>query len=185
MTLRELRLSDAPALHRIARCPDVACHTWPAPNDTAAFERFIEWSWAERAAGTYVCFGIVRDGTTDASGLFELRQMQPGFFRGELGCLIDPALWGTGVFQASARLVLAFAFETMGVHRIAVRAAVDNVRSNVAMHKLGARKEGILRAAFVRDGRYVDQQLWAIVAGLDACIDPGERGTSADLSLSA
>jgi hypothetical protein len=44
----------------------------------------------------------------------------------------------------------------------------DNVRSNVALHKLGARKEGILRAAFVRDGRHVDQQLWAIVAGLDA-----------------
>ena len=175
VSLRELRRSDAAALHRIARCPDVARHTWPAPPDVAAFERFIEWTWAERAAGTYVCFGIVRDGATEPSGLFELRQMQPGFFRAELGCLIDPALWGTGLFQASARLMLEFAFETIGVHRIEARAAVDNVRSNVAMHRLGARKEGILRAAFVRDGRHVDQQLWAIVAGLDACVGPGAR----------
>ena len=30
------------------------------------------------------------------------------------------------------------------------RTALDNVRSNVAMSRLGARKEGILRAAFVR-----------------------------------
>lgn len=172
VTLRELRRSDAEALHRIARCPDVARHMWPAPPDVAAFERFIEWTCVERAAGRYVCFGIVPDGATEASGLFELRQMQPGFFRGELGCLMDPALWGTGLFQGAARLMLDFAFGVMGVHRIEARTAADNVRSNVAMRKLGARNEGMLRAAFVRDGSFVDQQLWAIVAGLDACVDP-------------
>jgi ribosomal-protein-alanine N-acetyltransferase len=186
VTLRELRASDAAALHRIAQSPDVARHTWPAPPDVASFERFIEWTWAERAAGRYVCFAIVPAGATEASGLFELRQMQPGFFRGELGSLMDPALWGSGLFLAAARLMLDFAFRVIGVHRIEARAAVDNVRSNVVLSKLGARKEGILRAAFVRDGRYVDQQLWAIVAGLDACIGPNsDSGSSEDLSLSA
>jgi ribosomal-protein-alanine N-acetyltransferase len=170
VTLRELRRSDAAALQRIARCPDVARHTWPAPHDVEAFERFIEWTRAERAAGRYVCFGIVPDGATDASGLFELRQMQPGFFRGELGCIMDPALWGTGLFQAGARLLLEFAFGIVGVQRIEARTSVDNVRSNMAMSRLGARKEGVLRAAFVCDGKHVDQHLWAIVAGLDKCV---------------
>ena len=170
VTLRELRRSDAAALQRIARCPDVARHTWPAPHDVKAFERFIEWARTERAAGRYVCFGIVPDGATDASGLFELRQMQPGFFRGELGCIMDPTLWGTGLFQAAARLMLEFAFGIVGVHRIEARTSVDNVRSNMAMSRLGARKEGLLRAAFVSDGRHVDQHLWAIVSGLDECV---------------
>jgi RimJ/RimL family protein N-acetyltransferase len=53
------------------------------------------------------------------------------------------------------------------VHRIETRARVDNLRSNMALHTMGARHEGTLRAAFINDGHYVDQHLWAIVGGLD------------------
>ena len=184
VSLRELRRSDGAALHHIARTPEVVRHTWPPPQDVEAFERFIEWTWAERAAGTYICFGIVPNGATEARGLFELRQMQPGFFRGELGCIMDPALWGTGLFQSAARLMLDFAIGIMGVHRIEARTAVDNVRSNVAMSRLGARKEGVLRGAFVSGGRYEDQHLWALVAGIDGCVGssvPGDRPAAAAL----
>jgi RimJ/RimL family protein N-acetyltransferase len=41
--------------------------------------------------------------------------------------------------------------------------SVDNPRGNAALRKIGARKEGRLRAAFEHEGRYVDQYLWAIV----------------------
>ena len=176
VTLRELRRSDAAALHHIARSPEVVRHTWPPPQDVEAFERFIEWTWAERAAGAYICFGIVPNGGAEARGLFELRQMQPGFFRAELGCIMDPALWGTGLFQSAARLMIDFAIGSMGVHRIEARTAVDNVRSNVAMSRLGARKEGVLRAAFVSGGRYEDQHLWALVAGVDGCVGSSVTG---------
>ena len=36
--LRELRMSDAASLYRVARCPDVARYTWPAPPAVDAFE---------------------------------------------------------------------------------------------------------------------------------------------------
>ena len=167
VVLRELRRSDAPALYRIVRSPEGVPYTWPPPPTLKAFERFIEWTWTERAAGKYLCFGIVPQGATEAAGLFELRQTQPGFFRGELGFFMDPALWGTGLFSEAARLMLDFAIRVVGVHRIEARASVDNARSNTALRKLGARKEGVLRAAFACDGKFIDQNLWAIVAGLD------------------
>jgi len=167
VVLRELRLADAASLYRVVRCPDVARHMWPAPPGVDAFERFIEWTWAERAAGKYMSFGIVPRGATEAVGLFELRQMQPGFFRGELGFFIDPAVSGTGLFSEAARLMLDFSFQVVGVHRIEARATVDNQRSNMALRRLGARKEGTLRAAFISEGKYVDQHLWAIVSGLE------------------
>jgi RimJ/RimL family protein N-acetyltransferase len=166
--LRELRMSDAPSLYRVARCPEVARYTWPAPPAVAAFERFIEWTWAERAAGKYMGFAIHPQGATEAAGLFELRQMQPGFFRAELGFFIDPATWGTGLFNEAAQLVLDFAFQVVGVHRVEARATVDNLRSNRALQRLGAQQEGILRAAFVSNGKLVDQYLWAIVSRLDS-----------------
>ena len=167
VVLRELRVLDADSLHRVAACPDVSRYMWPAPSGIDAFERFIEWTWTERAAGKYVCFGIVPRGATEAAGLFELRQMQPGFFRAELGFFMDPASWGTGLFFDAAGLLLDYAFRVIGVHRIEARAAVDNVRSNAALRRLGAHREGTLRAAFVCDGKLVDQHLWDIVRGLD------------------
>jgi ribosomal-protein-serine acetyltransferase len=72
------------------------------------------------------------------------------------------------VFDRAARLLVDFATAVLGVHRIEARASVDNARSNAALRKFGARREGRLRAAFAREGRYVDQNLWAIIAGLDA-----------------
>jgi RimJ/RimL family protein N-acetyltransferase len=167
VVLRELRLSDAASLYRVAHSPDVARYTWPAPPAVEDLKRFIEWTWTERAAGKYVAYGIVPPGANEAVGLFELRQMQPGFFRAELGFFLDPAAWGTGLFSEAAPLLLDCAFRVIGVHRIEARTTVDNVRSNMALRKLGARQEGTLRAAFVRDGKSVDQHVWAIVGGLD------------------
>ena len=89
--------------------------------------------------------------------------MQPGFFRGELGFVMAQRLWGRGAFVEGARLVLDFAFRVVKVRRIEARAAIDNERGNAALRKIGARREGRLKGAFVRDGVAVDQFLWAIL----------------------
>src|SRR3977135_4026213 len=78
VVLRELRALDAASLYRVGSCPDVSRYMWPAPSRVGAFGRVTDWTWAERAAGKYVCFGVVPRGATEAAGLFELRQMQPG-----------------------------------------------------------------------------------------------------------
>ena len=163
VALRELRRPDAPALFRIARSPEVTRYTWPAPTSVDEFTRFIEWTWAERAAGKYVGFGIVPHGRSGAAGLFELRQMQPGFFRAELGFFLERGLWGSGVFNEAARLLLDFSSRVLKVHRVEARVAVDNDRSNAALERLGAVHEGVLRAAFIRGEAYVDQNLWALL----------------------
>jgi len=136
---------------------------WAPPPNAAAFAQFIEWAHAERSTGKYVCYGIVPQGETDAAGVFELRQLQPNFLRGELGFVMAPRLWGRGVFPEGARLLLDFAFGTMNVHRIEARSAVDNARGNAALQKLGASREGRLRDAFWHDDHYVDQFLWSIL----------------------
>jgi RimJ/RimL family protein N-acetyltransferase len=62
-----------------------------------------------------------------------------------------------------ARQVIDFAFGSIGVHRLEARASVENGRGNGALRKLGAVQEGVLRRAFLRDGRYHDQVLWSLI----------------------
>ena len=67
------------------------------------------------------------------------------------------------MFQGSADLVLAFAFDTIGVNRIEARASVLNGRGNGAMMKLGAVQEAILWHSLRRAGEALDQALHAIL----------------------
>ena len=60
-------------------------------------------------------------------------------------------------------MVVDFAVETLGVHRLEARAAVANGRGNGALRKLGAVQEGVLRRSFLKNGEYLDQMLWSIL----------------------
>ena len=163
VTLRELRLADAPSLCELLSTEEVSRFISPPPTTVEGFERFIAWTHNERAAGRYVCFAVVPHGLDTAVGLFQVRQLDPGFSTAEWGFAIGSAFWGTGVFMDAAKATIGFVFETVGVHRLEARAAVANGRGNGALAKVGATKEGVLRASFLRRGEYLDQVLWAIL----------------------
>jgi RimJ/RimL family protein N-acetyltransferase len=163
VTLRELRLSDAPSLLAMLSTEEVARFISPPPTTVEGFERFIAWTHRERAAGNYVCFAVVPHGTDTAVGIFQVRQLEPGFATAEWGFAIGSAYWGTGMFVDGAKMVVSFAFDVIGTHRLEARAAVANGRGNGALRKIGATQEGVLRKSFLRNGEYLDQTLWTIL----------------------
>jgi ribosomal-protein-alanine N-acetyltransferase len=163
ITLRELRMSDAPALLELVTATEVAQFISPPPTSVDGFERFIAWTQQERGAGRYVCFAVVPEGMDTAIGIFQIRQLEPSFGIAEWGFALGQAFWGSGAFVAGARLAIEFAFETIGVHRLEARAAVGNGRGTGALMKIGAVREGLLRRSFLRFGKYQDQVLWSLV----------------------
>jgi RimJ/RimL family protein N-acetyltransferase len=165
ITLRELRVSDATSLLALLTTEEVTRFISPPPTTLEGFERFIQWAQRERAAGRYACFAVVPDGYDTAVGLFQIRQLDPTFGTAEWGFALGSAFWGSGLFVGGAELVIDFAFDVIGVHRLEARAAVENGRGNGALRKIGAVQEGILRKSFVRNGRQLDQSLWAILPG--------------------
>ena len=163
ITLRELRASDAPTLLAMLTTEEVSRFISPPPTTVEGFEKFIAWTHREREAGRYICFGIVPHGMQHAVGLFQVRQLEPSFATAEWGFCLGSAFWGNGMFVDGAQLVVDFAFDVVGVHRLEARAAVKNGRGNGALRKIGATQEGVLRKSFLRNGEYLDQVLWAIL----------------------
>jgi RimJ/RimL family protein N-acetyltransferase len=163
VTLRELRASDAAPLFALLSTEEVARFISPPPTTVEGFARFIAWTLRQRANGTYACFAVTLAGHDTAIGIFQLRETEPGFATAEWGFALGSAFWGTGLFQEGAELVLRFAFDTVGVHRLEARAALKNGRGNGALRKVGAVQEGVLRRSFLRNGEYLDQALYSIV----------------------
>ena len=163
VTLRELRISDATSLLAMLSCEEVARFISPPPTTVEGFERFIAWTHRERAAGNYACYAVVPHGMDAAVGIFQVRQLEPGFGTAEWGFAVGSAFWGTGVFMDGARMVIDFAFDVIQTHRLEARAAILNGRGNGALRKIGAMQEGILRKSFLHNGQYLDQALWTIL----------------------
>jgi ribosomal-protein-alanine N-acetyltransferase len=161
--LREPRAGDATALFSLLSTEEVSRFISPPPTSVEGFERYVAWTNRQRAAGQYVCFAIVPVGADAPIGLIHLRALSPAFLIADWGFAIGSEFWGTGVFTEAAALVLDFAFDALGVHRLEARAALCNGRGNGAMKKLGAEREGILRHSFLRDGEFLDQVLWSIL----------------------
>ena len=163
VTLRELRFSDAPALLAMLSSDEVAEFISPLPHTVEGFAEFIAEVHNDRTRGNSFCFGIVPRGYEDAMGLFQVRQLEPGFGSAEWGFAIGSPFWGSGIFAEGAKAVIDFSFGVVGAHRLEARSIASNGRGNAALRKVGAMQEGILRRSFQRNGRYFDQILWSIL----------------------
>lgn len=162
VTLRELRASDAESLAALLTTGEVTRFISPPPTTAAGFRRFIAWTHAQRELGTFACFGIVPRGMDVAVGVLQFR-FDPGFQVAEMGAVLAREFWGTGTFKAGADLLLEWAFDEVGVHRVEARVALQNGRASGAVRKLGAMREGVLRRSLELNGQLHDQWLWSVL----------------------
>lgn len=163
ITLRELQSSDAQALWAFIHSSEVTKYLSPPPATVEGFERFIAWTHRQRAVGMQASLAVVVEGFDSPVGLFQLRQLEPGFGTAEWGFAIGAAFWGTDVFRTGAEVMMHLAFDVIGVHRLEARACLTNTRGNAALRKIGAVQEGVLRRSFQRNGEYLDQVLWTVL----------------------
>jgi RimJ/RimL family protein N-acetyltransferase len=76
---------------------------------------------------------------------------------GEIGLFIgEKALWNQGYGTEAVRLLLRHGFNTLNLHRIALRVFETNPGGIRAYEKAGFVLEGRFRQAEYQDGRYID-----------------------------
>ncbi|WP_020391159.1 GNAT family N-acetyltransferase [Kribbella catacumbae] len=76
-----------------------------------------------------------------------------------------PAVWGTKVNPAAKFLLLQHAFEECGFGRVKIQTGLTNTRSQAAIAKLGATREGVLRRhKKLADGSFRDTVVFSILA---------------------
>jgi len=69
-----------------------------------------------------------------------------------------------GLGTEASRLVLAHAFEVVGIHRVELQVYANNPRAKHVYDKLGFRYEGTRRQALRWDGQWIDSHVMAILA---------------------
>jgi RimJ/RimL family protein N-acetyltransferase len=74
----------------------------------------------------------------------------------EIGVLLAPEHRGRGAGTEAQRQLVAYLFDTTPVHRLCAHTEADNAAEQRALEACGFRREGLLRAAGFRQGRWRD-----------------------------
>jgi ribosomal-protein-serine acetyltransferase len=84
--------------------------------------------------------------------------------RTEIGYWIDRAEEGKGIVTRACRLLIEYAFDDLDMNRIEIRCSAENVRSAAVPERLGFTKEGFLRQAEFRNGKFHDFFVFGLLA---------------------
>lgn len=78
--------------------------------------------------------------------------------------LVGPEVFGRGLGTEATRLVLAHAFDTVGLHRVSLEVYAFNPRARRVYERVGFVHEGTLRQVLRWDGAWVDADVMSILA---------------------
>lgn len=132
-------------------------HMFGAPLDEARVMTYaMAEDWVEAQLKEPLAFVIEHEGVM--IGALRLHTVDRQDRRANLAiAILDPALLDQGIGTRACRLILNYAFEVMGLHRITLRVIEYNARAIAAYKKLGFVMEGREReAALVGDQRHDD-----------------------------
>jgi RimJ/RimL family protein N-acetyltransferase len=80
------------------------------------------------------------------------------------GTWIGRPWWRTAINTEAKLLILGHAFETLQANRVAIKTDIRNERSQAAIARLGAKREGVLRHQYIRpDGTLRDTVLYSVI----------------------
>lgn len=157
LTLRPLTEGDIPGLCALAEsCAHELRLMGSPPSSPAYYAAALE---APDALPFVVEVGGELAGSTRYG---DIRAAHAGL---EIGWTwLHPRWHGTGVNRRMKRLLLAHAFEEMGMERVQLKTDILNVRSQRAIEGIGAVREGVLRSHIRRpDGTMRDTVMYSVV----------------------
>lgn len=130
-------------------------------RNEADFRRYFDTALDEKKSGRSYPFAVFDIQHDQYAGSTRYANISFVDKRLEIGWTwYHPALQRTGINKATKALLLSFGFEEIDLNRIELKTSHLNVKSQGAMLKIGAIKEGVLRRhginedGFVRDTVY-------------------------------
>jgi len=146
--------------------PEVWTHIPYAMRDAAQVEQVLAQALELQARGAAVTFVTRIAATGEVAGGTSVRWVDPKVPSVEIGgTWVLPAWQRTRVNTECKLMLLEHCFERLGCARVELKTDIRNTRSQAAIARLGATREGVLRAHMRRaDGSLRDSVLFSIVA---------------------
>lgn len=143
--LRPLQLSDAEALFRVS-APEVWAYMRVAVTNREEMKQWVSEAVTGREKNGDMPFAIVDARNNEVVGSTRVFDIHPADRNGEIGhTWLSPKVWRTPINTECKLMLLGHCFEKLGYVRVQLKTDLRNTRSQQAIERLGAVKEGALR----------------------------------------
>jgi len=159
-----MEASHIEPLRQAAQHPDI--WRWMEPiADLRATERFVAAAQRDQQLGTALPYVVYDRSTEQIVGSTRLFDYMPAHRQLEIGhTWYNPAVWRTRVNTECKYLLLRHCFEQLKLVRVQLKTDLRNERSQQAIARLGAVREGVLRHHRVLyDGYIRDSVMFSII----------------------
>lgn len=137
------------------------CHAGYAREEMAGFIMSREEAWRNDAEYS---FGVFDAATDEYLGNVSLNYLKREYQMANLGYWMRTSRTRRGAATRATRLCARFGLEQLGLQRIEIIAAVENLASQRVAEKAGARREGTLRRRLLIHDQPSDAVLFSLVA---------------------
>ena len=135
---------------------------WAADQDLARTAGFLRATRQKHERGEALEAAIVEKGRIVGCAGFPI--IDPVARAGVIGYWIAGEHEGRGLVTRAVSALIDHAFGELGLHRVEIRAATDNVRSRAVPERLGFTQEGTLREAELVGEQYQDLAVYGLLA---------------------
>lgn len=165
LILRSLTMRDAQDLFSYSKDPDVARYVlWDAHESIAQTRAYLRFILRQYRNGDPSSYGIVLKETGKVIGTIGFMWFNDESRSAEIGYSLSHDYWNRGLMTEAVKAVLEMGFSTLHLNRIEAQHDTRNPASGSVMRHCGMTKEGTLRQRIYNKGRYIDVDVYAIVA---------------------
>lgn len=163
--LAPLTEEHKPELMKLLHHPLIWEYTWRQISTEEEAGQLVDTALANQAAGKDIPYVMVEQTSGRIVGTTRLMHLDRRHLNAEIGCTwISPEHWRTAVNTESKLLLLQYAFEVLGLIRVDFSIVSHNLRSQQAIERIGAVREGVLRKhRITAHGTVMDNVLYSII----------------------
>jgi RimJ/RimL family protein N-acetyltransferase len=155
VTLVPIRMDHVAGLWEAAKPEEIWTYMATKVRSQAEIEQMINTAISEREKGTQYAFTVLND-KNQIVGSTRFLETSTVHKSAEIGWTwYHPSVWRTKVNTECKLLLLELAFENWNLTRVQLKTDSRNIRSQHAIERLGAKREGTLRKDRVISDGYV------------------------------
>jgi len=163
LLLREILQTDIESVFKGLSDPEVIKHFGVSFLTLEAAQVQMDWYANMIKDDTGRCWAICSPDDRIFYGVCTLNFWKKEHRKAETGYWIFPEYWGNGFVPEAMLAVFDYGFRAMNLHRISAEVEDNNPASLSVLKKMGFVYEGTLKECEIKDGRFINLDLYALL----------------------
>lgn len=165
VTLRPMKKDDVEALYAVAQDERIWTHMTNSMKTRFDMEKYIQAALRAKELGSEYPFVIIHNESNKIIGSTRLMDIALVHKRLEIGnTWLHPEFWRTSINTECKCLLFTYCFEELQMNRVQLKTDHENIRSQRAIERIGAIREGVLRNHMIRvDGTIRHTVMFSVI----------------------